>query len=83
MARNKINRDLPKFNDMMLPTLKALIELGGSGTINEISNKVYDIFTVSKEIMQILHRKVNTITEVEYPLAWSLTYLKKAGLIAN
>lgn len=68
---------------MIVPTLKALIELGGSGTIEEINTKVFEIAKVPDEILQVPHGDGGTTNEVEYRLAWSRTYLKKFGLLEN
>ena len=61
----------------MNPTLQALKLLGGSGTIEEIYNKVTEIVGLSNEQLEILHDPARGgQTEVEYRLAWSRTYLK-------
>ena len=36
MGRKKTNTKIPSYDQLMVPTVKALIELGGSGTIEEI-----------------------------------------------
>ena len=36
----KINRQIPKYHELMNPLLEALHELGGSGSIEEIAQKV-------------------------------------------
>ena len=38
MARKKTNSDLPSFDELIIPTLNALMVLGGSGSIEEINN---------------------------------------------
>ena len=69
---------------MMNPLLKALKELGGSGTIEEISTKVTEDLDLSDEIVEVLHNpEKSSQTEVEYRLAWTRTYLKKYGLLEN
>ena len=83
MTRKKQNKDLPTFDQLLIPTVTALKELGGSGTINEINEKVYGIANISEDILQILHSENGLETEVDYRLAWSRTYLKKFGLIDN
>jgi restriction system protein len=37
----------------MIPVLNALINLGGSGTIEEINEKVYELENFSEEILQV------------------------------
>ena len=83
MSRKKHNSELPTYDELIIPTLKALVKLGGSGTIEEINTKVYEIANLSDEILQILHNEDSSRTEVDYRLAWSRTYLKKYGLIEN
>ncbi len=83
MARKKANSDLPSFDELIIPTVKALKELGGSGTIEEINSKVYVIAKISDDILQIPHGDDGTTMEVDYRLAWSRTYLKKFGLLEN
>lgn len=83
MAKKKQNTNFPSFDELIIPTVKALIELGGSGTIEEINNKVYEIADLSDEILQVPHGVDGTTIEVDYRLAWSRTYLKKFGLLEN
>jgi restriction system protein len=83
MARKIQNPNLPTFDQLIVPTVKALIELGGSGSIVEINSKVYEIVGLTDEILQIPHNEEGTIIEVDYRLAWSRTYLKKYGLLEN
>lgn len=82
MARKKQNTNLPSFDELIIPTVKALVELGGSGSIEEINNKVYEIANLSDDILQVSHGEDGR-SEVDYRLAWSRTYLKKFGLIEN
>ncbi len=82
MARRKSNKDLPTFDQFIKPLLQALIDLGGSGSIEEINEKVYAITELSEDQLQIPHGDDGR-TEVEYRLAWTRTYLKKAGLLEN
>jgi restriction system protein len=83
MARKKQNENLPTFDELIVPTLIALKKLGGSGTIEEINEAVYEIAKISEETLKIPHGKSGLQSEVEYRLAWSRTYLKKFGLIDN
>ncbi len=83
MARRKQNDDLPTFDQLLIPALKALKELGGSGTIEEINEKVYEIAKITEEILQIPHNDNGLQSELDYRLAWSRTYLKKYDLIDN
>jgi len=83
MARKKFNVHIPPHYEFMIPTLKALIELGGSGTIEEINDKIYSIANVKDEILEIQHSEKSNDSEIDYRLAWARTYLKAFGLITN
>jgi restriction system protein len=48
---------VPSYDKLMIPVLKALIALGGSGTIEEINEKVYELENFSEEILQIPHNE--------------------------
>lgn len=83
MARIRQHPNLPTFDELLIPTLQALLDLGGSGTIEEINGKVYEITKISNDVLQIPHGDNGTVSEVDYRLAWSRTYLKKYGLLEN
>jgi restriction system protein len=83
MARKKQISNLPTFDELLVPTVKALIVLGGSGTIEEINSKVYEIANLTDDILQVPHGDKGTTNEVDYRIAWSRTYLKKFGLLEN
>lgn len=83
MGRKKQNNSLPSFDELIIPTVSALIQLGGSGSIEEINTKVFEITKLPDAILQVPHGAEGTTNEVEYRLAWSRTYLKKYGLLEN
>ncbi|MDD5273477.1 MAG: restriction endonuclease [Methylovulum sp.] len=83
MARKKTTGGVPTFDELLVPTVKALQELGGSGSIEEINSKVYLIAGISDDILPIPHGEGGTVSEVDYRLTWSRTYLKKFGLLEN
>jgi len=83
MARIRQLPNLPTFDELLIPTLQALLDLGGSGTIEEINGKVYEITKIASDVLQIPHGDNGTVSEVDYRLAWSRTYLKKYGLLEN
>lgn len=82
MARVRKHQSLPKFNELFIPVVQALIDLGGSGNIEEINERVYELTKLSEEVLNIPHGKDGR-TEIEYQLAWTRTYLKKYGLLEN
>jgi restriction system protein len=75
---------MPKYHELMNPLLKALHELGGSGSIEEILSKVSDSLDLPEDVLAIPHNPdKSSQTELEYRLAWARTYLKKYGVIDN
>ena len=77
MAKEK----LPTFDALMNPLVQALKSLGGSGTIEEIYNRVAEITNLSDEQLGILHKGRTNDTGIAYRLAWSRTYLRKYGCL--
>ncbi|NJM74934.1 MAG: restriction endonuclease [Acaryochloridaceae cyanobacterium RU_4_10] len=73
---------VPTFDSMLLPTIQALQILGGSGTTEEIYNKVVELLNIPDEVLEISHGSTSQ-SAVEYRLGWSRTYLKKYGLLQN
>jgi len=75
---------LPTFDRLMNPLLRALGALGGSGSVEEIYNKVVELERFSDEVLAQLHDQENSNnSEVWYRLAWARTYLKKYGFLEN
>lgn len=73
---------VPTFDSMLLPTIQALQILDGSGTTEEIYEKVVQILNLPDNVLEILHGSTSQ-SEVAYRLGWSRTYLKKYGLLQN
>ena len=75
---------LPTFDQLMNPLLRALRALGGSGSVEEIYDKVVELEKLPEDVLSQLHdpEKSNQ-TEVAYRLAWARTWLKKYGLLEN
>ncbi len=79
-----MKNNTPTFDQLMNPLLESLRQLGGSGSIYEIYEKVVQIETIPDEVLNQLHNpEKSNQTEVEYRLAWARTYLKKYGYIEN
>lgn len=78
-----IIKKLPTFDKLFNPLLKAMQELGGSATIDEINTKVIESLNLTQEILDIPHGEEGGRTEIEYRLAWTRTYLKKYGILEN
>ncbi|WP_199521127.1 restriction endonuclease [Jiangella anatolica] len=74
--------EVPQYQYLLWPTVIALRDLGGSGSIEEIVEKVLEQGDYSEEQQSVLH-KDGPNTEIEYRLAWARTYLKGMGLANN
>jgi len=74
----------PTFDRLMNPLLRALRALGGSGSVEEIYDKVVELEKLPEDVLAQLHdpEKSNQ-SEVAYRLAWARTYLKKYGFLEN
>ena len=75
---------IPQYSAFFNVVLKSIRILGGSGTIQEINEKVIALMSFGNEELEIIHDpETGNETEIEYRLAWARTYLKKFGLIQN
>lgn len=75
---------VPTYDQLMNPLIRALQTLGGSGSIEEIYDKVVEQQRFPEDVLALAHDpERSTQTEVGYRLAWARTYLKKVGLLEN
>jgi restriction system protein len=75
---------VPTFDQLMNPLIAALRDIGGSGSIDEIYERVIQNLKLSEGILSVLHDpEASNQTEVYYRLAWARTYLKKFGVLTN
>lgn len=75
---------MPTFDSLMNPLVEALFELGGSGSIDEIYEKVIEMQHIDEELASVPHNpEKSNLTEIGYRLAWARTYLKKYGFLEN
>lgn len=79
MDLNKV----PSFDELINPLFLALKSLGGSGSTNELYEKVIEMYQFSDDVLSIMQNENSTQTKVAYRLAWARTYLKKFGVINN
>lgn len=75
---------MPTFDALMNPLLEALFELGGSGSIDEIYEKLIEIQNIDDDLASVPHNpEKSNLTEIGYRMAWARTYLKKYGFLEN
>lgn len=70
-----------KYDDLFNPTLTALQNLGGSGSVPEIEEQVATILNLTDEQINEIHR--GNTSKFTYRLAWARNYLKRYGLLEN
>ena len=70
---NAPHNGVPAYDKLLYPTIKALKTLGGSGTIEEITNKVIDLEKISSSVAMAMHL-THSMTALEYRLAWARSY---------
>lgn len=70
-----------KYDELFNPVLQALHLLGGSGTNDEIEEKLVEVLGLSNEEVEDIHR--GNTTKLSYRSAWARNYLKRLGLIEN
>jgi restriction system protein len=73
---------IPSYSDLLWPTLSAVREIGDSGTIEEIVEKVIALESFSEEQQAIPHGD-GPNSEIEYRVAWARSYLKGMGALIN
>jgi restriction system protein len=76
-------KNFPTFDQLMNPLIEALRALGGSGSIQEIYDKVVELERLPETVLSQQHNENSDQTEVAYRLAWARTYLKNFGLLEN
>ncbi len=70
--------------ELVEPTFAALVELGGSATVDEIREKVIELLKLPDAVIDEPHKgNASQQTELEYQLAWARTRLKNYGAITN
>jgi restriction system protein len=75
---------IPTYDQLIVPLWRAMKALGGSGSIEEIYDKVVELEHLPDDVVAQAHDpERSNQTEVGYRLAWARTYLKKYGLLEN
>lgn len=72
---------IPQHYQLIQPTLDAIRAIGGPATNRDIYKRVAAAMKLEKPVLNLLHKDETSLTEVEFRLMWTRTYLRKAGLI--
>jgi len=79
------NSQIPKRTELFEPTIQALKNLNGSGSISEINDEVFRLMKISDKVIAIQRKssekRAYNETILEYELAWVRTILKKKGVL--
>ena len=75
-------KQIPSYKDLFWPTLKALEAMGGSASIEELSEQIASDLGLPNSILNIAHDN-GPRSEVDYRAAWARTSLKRIGAVAN
>ena len=70
-----------KYDELFNPTLTALHKLGGSGSVEEMEEKIATDLQLTDEQLNEIHR--GNTSKFTYRLAWARNYLKRYGLLEN
>jgi len=75
----------PTREQLFQPVIQALKSLGGSGSLDEINEKVISILNLPDEVVERPRdaKSADGRTKLEYELAWVRTMLKGNGYITN
>jgi restriction system protein len=73
--------EFPTYDRLMQPTMDALRAHGGQASNQQIYDWVAAYLNLAPEVMAQPHKSGSSLSEVEYRLMWSRTYLRKVGLI--
>lgn len=70
-----------KYDDLFNPTIRALKNLGDSGSVTEIEEEVIKVLNLTEDAINEIHRE--STTKLTYRLAWARNYLKRYGILEN
>jgi restriction system protein len=75
-------QEIPKREFFLKPVLQAMVDLGTSGSNDEINERVIALLEIPEALLSIMHGDTLQ-SELAYQLAWVRTMLKNQGLIEN
>lgn len=74
--------DVPRFDQLMEPAVRALRSLGGSAANEELLQCVVEQMRLPAEVQNVAHSDGRQ-SKVAYNLHWAKSYLKRAGYLDN
>jgi len=73
---------LPKYHEFMLPTLRALEDLGGSGAVDEILDRVIGITELTPEQLELTYPTSGAAIAADR-MSWARGWMKHGGFVAS
>lgn len=73
---------IPKYEALMFPTLRALAALGGSASVEEIRERIVQDMGLTQEQLDVAHARSGSAI-LPHRMAWARSYLKMAGLVSS
>lgn len=73
---------LPKYHQFMLPTLEALNDLGGSGSINEIQDHVIASIGLTESQLELTYPNSGAAIAADR-MSWARSWMKHGGFVAS
>lgn len=74
--------EVPKYNELMFPVVRAITALGGSGSREEIRDQVASDLGLSSAAVDLqLNEGSGTVLDMR--LSWALSYLKAGNVVSN
>ena len=74
--------ELPKYHELMMPTLIALDRIGGSASLNEINDAVIELVGLSSAALDVQYES-GAGTVLPDRLSWARSHLKEGGFLAS
>lgn len=74
--------NLPKYDDFMLPTLRAIRDLGGSASVEEIQDRLTENMGLSQAQLDATYPTSGALIAPDR-MSWARSYLKIAGMLAS
>jgi restriction system protein len=73
---------LPKYDELMFPTLRAIAALGGSASIEEIQERLIEELGFTEEQLAVTYAKSGAVVLPDR-MSWARSFLRLAGLLQN
>lgn len=75
-----MKKQLPTRNELMIPTIEAIKQLGGSANTEEIFEKIVENLKLNNALLEVVNGKTGQ-SDLQYNLSWVRTILKNQGIL--